>query len=167
MRDVRALDQPLHDAGGDGFLPPDVQLRLLRTEQPRIRKAEVERHIEHIRAGSAAKLLREGGHVGRLRALLALRKQPRGRLHDFSAHMRLKRRHQRERKQQADQRLFHLLTSLIARHYFTGSCTVNVVPSPRLDCTVTEPACRRTICCTMDRPRPVPPVSRERALSTR
>ena len=30
-----------------------------------------------------------------------------------------------------------------------------------------SPSCRSTICRTMDRPRPVPPVSRERALSTR
>ena len=35
------------------------------------------------------------------------------------------------------------------------------------EATLISPPCMLTICRTMDRPRPVPPVARERALSTR
>ena len=43
----------------------------------------------------------------------------------------------------------------------------NVLPPPGALATATTPPWRRTMCLTMARPNPVPPCSRERALSTR
>src|SRR5690606_29054358 len=48
-----------------------------------------------------------------------------------------------------------------------GSRRVKVDPEPSLLQTVTSPPCATATCLTMARPRPVPPVSRERAASTR
>jgi len=47
-----------------------------------------------------------------------------------------------------------------------GNCNVKTLPFPGLLSTVTVPAILSAACLTMARPRPVPPVSRERALST-
>ena len=55
--------------------------------------------------------------------------------------------------------------------YFTpdrsGTQTKNVVPAPSWLSTHTRPPCSCAMCFTIDRPSPVPPVSRERPLSTR
>ena len=48
-----------------------------------------------------------------------------------------------------------------------GKPTVNTLPSGSRRWAVTQPPWRRTVSRTMDRPRPVPPAARERALSTR
>ena len=48
-----------------------------------------------------------------------------------------------------------------------GSNMVNVLPCPELVSTFTSPSCTLTICLTIARPRPVPPILRLRALSTR
>ena len=55
------------------------------------------------------------------------------------------------------------------RRYFVmmGSSMMNVVPLFSSLSARMSPSCKSTIWRTMDRPRPVPPVSRERALSTR
>src|SRR5579862_2242770 len=49
----------------------------------------------------------------------------------------------------------------------SGSTTVKVEPRPSWLSTVMPPCIRSTTCLTIDRPRPVPPTCRERALSTR
>src|ERR671917_843959 len=51
--------------------------------------------------------------------------------------------------------------------YPRGRQTVKVVPSPKALSTATRPPWFSATCLTMLRPRPVPPVSLERALSTR
>src|SRR5262249_43517452 len=48
-----------------------------------------------------------------------------------------------------------------------GRRTVKVVPRPSLLVAATLPCIAWVRCLTMDRPSPVPPISRERALSTR
>jgi len=48
-----------------------------------------------------------------------------------------------------------------------GSCNVNVLPTPSVDSTATRPPWRLATCRTIERPRPVPPVPRLRARSTR
>ena len=48
-----------------------------------------------------------------------------------------------------------------------GSVKVKVEPWPYSLVTVTWPPCASTMCLTIERPRPVPPDWRERALSTR
>src|SRR5690606_4098834 len=48
-----------------------------------------------------------------------------------------------------------------------GRRRVKVEPEPSLLHTDTSPACEAATCLTMARPRPVPPVARERAVSTR
>ena len=69
--------------------------------------------------------------------------------------------HRAAQKQQ-DQPIAHQ-----AAPFLSGSVTVKVEPLPGAESTVISPRCSCTICRTMERPRPVPPVSRERALSTR
>ncbi len=49
----------------------------------------------------------------------------------------------------------------------TGRRMVKTEPLPSSLLTLTEPPCTCTMCLTMARPRPVPPTSRLRALSTR
>src|SRR5690606_6953987 len=49
----------------------------------------------------------------------------------------------------------------------SGSRSVNVEPWPSALHTVTSPPCEAATCLTIARPRPVPPVARERAGSTR
>ena len=49
----------------------------------------------------------------------------------------------------------------------SGMRTVNVLPVPGRLSTAMSPPWRFTECFTMARPRPVPPLARERALSTR
>ena len=51
--------------------------------------------------------------------------------------------------------------------YTLGSVKKNVVPTPSSLWSQTSPPWAWTMCFTIDRPRPVPPVSRERARSTR
>src|ERR1035438_6275187 len=54
------------------------------------------------------------------------------------------------------------------RSYFSaGSVKKNVAPLPSSLFTQTLPPWFCTMCLTMDKPRPVPPCSRDRALSTR
>ena len=48
-----------------------------------------------------------------------------------------------------------------------GSNNVKVEPLPNWLSTLTVPFMRSMMCLTMERPKPVPPTSRERALSTR
>ena len=53
-------------------------------------------------------------------------------------------------------------------HYsFIGSLMINVEPSFGLDLTEILPPCFRMAFFDIDRPKPLPPVSRLRALSTR
>jgi len=49
----------------------------------------------------------------------------------------------------------------------SGISKRKVAPCPSWLFTDTVPPCKSTMCLTMERPRPVPPFSRERALSTR
>src|SRR5690606_20307377 len=49
----------------------------------------------------------------------------------------------------------------------SGSLTVTVVPLPTSESMAMTPPCARTISRAMERPSPVPPMLRERALSTR
>ena len=64
--------------------------------------------------------------------------------------------HRAERPADADEQPRH-----------AGILTVKRAPPSARFSTRTSPPCRPTRCLTIDRPRPVPPVSRERALSTR
>src|SRR5438874_10156362 len=48
-----------------------------------------------------------------------------------------------------------------------GSRTVNFVPFPSVEVALTVPFMAWTRCFTIDSPNPVPPTSRDRALSTR
>ena len=50
---------------------------------------------------------------------------------------------------------------------FSGIRTVKVVPSPSLLCSLIAPWCISTMLLVIASPRPVPPVSLDRALSTR
>ena len=50
---------------------------------------------------------------------------------------------------------------------WAGNRQANVVPCPSWLSTQTEPPCRCRMCLTIESPSPVPPCSRERALSTR
>ncbi len=49
----------------------------------------------------------------------------------------------------------------------SGSSKRKVLPSPSRLTTLTSPPCNAITCFTIESPRPVPPFSRERALSTR
>lgn len=51
--------------------------------------------------------------------------------------------------------------------YHTGNLQIKVAPCPSVLSTEIPPPWRCMICFTMARPSPVPPISRERALSTR
>ena len=72
-----------------------------------------------------------------------------------------------ENQQKGNPCLFHM--RVVPRTYFAliGSSMIKVLPSFSLLSQRMSPSCSSTICLTMERPRPVPPVSRERALSTR
>src|SRR6185295_18406321 len=52
-------------------------------------------------------------------------------------------------------------------HHSLGSSIVKMLPFPSSEVTVTSPPCARARCFTIARPRPVPPISRERARSAR
>ena len=160
MRGVRSIQKRLNDAGCNGFLPPHIQLRRACAEQIRFPKAEIQRHIQQTALLLDAELLlkRRALRRGRLCRFFFADK----RSTDFKE--RLCKKDQRESRRGADNRFFQ---NGVSSFYFTGSCTVKVVPLFGSDATVTEPACSRTICLTMESPSPVPPVSRERALSTR
>ena len=56
-------------------------------------------------------------------------------------------------------------TTAISR--FAGITALNRLPLPSSELTSSRPSCRNSTCLTIARPRPVPPVSRERLLSTR
>ena len=61
--------------------------------------------------------------------------------------------------------VFYLLSRLYSLSF--GSVTVMVVPLPRVESTWMVPRWIITACLTMDKPRPVPPTSLDRLLSTR
>ena len=80
---------------------------------------------------------------------------------------------QNGKRQNERQRAFHGgLTRFPARRFgrylvMMGRSMMKVVPLFSSLSARISPSCKSTIWRTMDRPRPVPPVSRERALSTR
>ena len=61
--------------------------------------------------------------------------------------------------------VFYLLSRLYSLSF--GSVTVMVVPLPKAESTWMVPRWIITACLTMDKPRPVPPTSLDRLLSTR
>ena len=61
--------------------------------------------------------------------------------------------------------VFYLLSRLYSLSF--GKVTVMVVPLPRVESTWMVPRWIITACLTMDKPRPVPPTSLDRLLSTR
>lgn len=63
--------------------------------------------------------------------------------------------------------LFSDLPFAFQNHFASGKITRTVVPFPISLCSSTAAWCIAAACLTMDRPRPVPPVSFERLLSTR
>jgi len=63
------------------------------------------------------------------------------------------------------QAALRLATSAMTRA--RGSHSEKVLPAPGTDTMSRRPWCRSITCLTMANPRPVPPVSRERLLSTR
>src|SRR5271157_3296978 len=72
---------------------------------------------------------------------------------------------------ESSRQFFCVLCVFAVRHapvcYASGSAIVNVLPFPIVLSTVTSPLWARTICLTIESPRPVPPSFLLRALSTR
>ena len=115
VRRIRPHQQRLHDALGDRFLPPHIQLRADRAKQVGVSISKIERHVDEIALLFHAQLAFKR-HAGRIRLVPPVWGKPRfGPLFK-----RLRKGNQCQRRQRTDDCFFHRSASRLFHRQLHG-----------------------------------------------